>query len=55
MTDQVTLIEVITQHGPLAAVCAWLLWERRDVTNAIREHSKVLQQLRILILERLEK
>lgn len=49
------LISVLLDHGPLALICGWLLWERRDVTRVLKEHTKVMTEIRTLIQERLEK
>ena len=45
---------MIAEHGPLAAICAWLLWERRDVSRALRKHTEALIELR-LVIERVSK
>ena len=51
--DDLQIMRVLLDHGPLALICGWLLWERREASRVIDAHTRAITELITLIKDRI--
>ena len=50
--DDLQIMRVLLDHGPLALICGWLLWERREASRVIDAHTRAITELITMLRNR---